>query len=312
VAAETQDSDTSQPGADWGRIADGVFLVGLGIFFFVAQAKGLPDGFWLELVPFWPILLVSLGLRILFAKTRMAWAVLLGPALVLTALFWLGFGARPELPTPGEWRSLSADRPPDIDRVRVLAKLAGVRIDLEARALAPSLVARGRVASRASEPRVQVSEDDGEATLRLTGRRNGIVLIGSRREFWELAVSDRLPLTTELDGAFIHAKLDLRAGQVVYGAVNGAFNSVILHLPRASETVKIRFEGAFNTFDVSVPEGTPVSIQGPGFPLNLVDEGPAKGRLSDDQPGYHVILDGAFNSVDIREDPVDEAPLIDG
>jgi hypothetical protein len=304
--------ETSQPGPDWGRVADGVFLIGLGVFFLVAQEKGLPESFWLELVPFWPILLVSLGIRVLFSKTRMSWAIVLGPLVVLAALFWLGFGDRPPLPPPGEWRPLSADRPPDVDRARILADLASARLDLEARPLAPQLLADGRAASRDSEPRLQVSEDAGEATVRLRGGRSGVVMVAARREHWQLAVSSGLPVSTELEGAFISGNIDLRKGRLAYGAVGGAFNTVVLRLPQPQEPVRIRLEGAFNAFDVTVPEGTPVRIHGPGFPINYLEEGPAERGLSEDGPGYEVILRGVFNSLDIREEPAPQTTGIDG
>jgi hypothetical protein len=70
--------------------------------------------------------------------------------------------------------------------------------------------------------------------------------------------------------------------------------------------VAIRLEGAFNAFDVIVPEGTPVRYEGPGFPIGWVNKGPAHDGLSDEEPGYRVILDGAFTFVDIDEGPAPE------
>jgi hypothetical protein len=287
-------------------VADGVFLAGLGVFFLLATSRGLPDGFWIEAVSFWPVLLVSFGIRIIFEKTRLACGMVLGPLVVLGTLFWLAWGDRPELPPPGEWQALSVDRPEGVDRAKVLVHLGGVSLDLEARPLPPTLLAEGRAAARDNATRLHVTDEEGEATLRLEGRRRGILLIGLRHEIWELGVTDQIPLSLDLSGAGVHADFDLRRGHAADSRVRGAFNTVTLHLPRTAEQVTIQLKGAFNSFDVIVPEGTPVSYEGPGFPFGWVDEGPAADGLSEDEPGYRVILDGAFTFLDIDEGPAPE------
>jgi hypothetical protein len=185
---------------------------------------------------------------------------------------------------------VSVDQPREVDRAKVLVHIGGAHVDIEARALSPTRLAEGRVASRDNERSLRVSEDEGEATVRLKGRRRGIMLIGLRHEIWELGVTDRVPLSVDVSGAALRANLDLRKGHATYGEVSGAFNSVTLRLPRPSHQVAIRLEGAFNAFDVIVPEGTPVRYEGPGFPIGWVNKGPAHDGLPDEEPGYRVIL----------------------
>jgi hypothetical protein len=70
--------------------------------------------------------------------------------------------------------------------------------------------------------------------------------------------------------------------------------------------VEIRLQGAFSDYDVIVPEGTPVRHHGPGFPINFVSKGPATDGISDEEPGYQVIIEGAFTMLDIEEGPAPE------
>ena len=299
-------SDHPRLRADWRRVADGVFLFGLGVFFLLATSRGLPDGFWVEAVSFWPVLLVSLGIRLVFEKTPLAFGMVLGPVVVLATLFWLAWGDRAEFLPPGEWQALSVDRPEGVDRVKVLVHLGGVSVDLEARPLPPTLLAEGRAASRENATRLLLTQEEGEATLRLEGRRRGVLLIGLRHEIWELGVTDRVPVSFDVRGAAVRADLDLRRGHATGGQVRGAFNAVTLRLPRPSEQVTVRLKGAFNSFDVIIPEGTAVRYEGPGYPVGWVNKGPAADGLSDEEPGYRVILDGAFSFVDIDEGPAPE------
>ncbi len=204
------ESDHTRPQAEWRRVADGVFLAGLGVFFLLATSRGLPDGFWVEAMSLWPVLLVSCGIRIVFEKTRLAYGMVLGPAVVLGTLFWLAWGDRPQLPPPGEWQALSVDRPEGVDRAKVLVHLGGVSVDLDARPLPPTLLAEGRAAPRDTATRLRLTDEEGEATLQLKGRRRDFLLVGLRHEVWELGVTNELPLSLDVSGGAVRADFDLR------------------------------------------------------------------------------------------------------
>jgi hypothetical protein len=308
MSSSQRDADTDAPGprTDWGRVADGVGLAGLGVFFLVATTRGLPDGFWVQAVSFWPVLLVSAGIRIVFEKTAWAAGMVLGPVVVVGALFWLAWGHQPKPLPPGEWHEVAVEKPKGTERARVEAELAGVQLNLEARSLGPTLLVQGRAASRDGTPRVDLNERDDEADLRLRGRDGGFTILGMRREVWELGLADSLPLKLDLSGAFIRGAIDLRPGQVDGAKVRGAFNSWTFRLPPPSQRVRIHFQGAFSTFDVKVPEGTAVHYDGPGFPLVWLDRGPARDAIGEGEPGYEVVLEGAFSVVNIEEGPPPE------
>ena len=300
------DTEIPRPRADWGRVADGIFLAGLGVFFLVATTRGLPEGFWIEAVTFWPVLLVSAGIRIVFDKTAFAAGVILGPVVVLSSLFWLAWGHPPVPRPPGDWHAVSGMAPEGTEWVRLNADLAGVHLDVDTRHLKAGLLAEGRAASRDVTPSLRIDEGEDQASVRLDGRRGGFLLIGTRREVWELGLTDALPLEVIVEGVFVRTRADLRTGHLVHAEVNGAFNAASLQLPRPTAPVTIHFKGAFSTYDVTVPEGTPVHLQGPGFPLNFTDEGPAQEGQSDAEPGYNIVVDGAFCAVTIEEGPPPE------
>jgi hypothetical protein len=295
------DVDAPRPRTDWGRVADGIFLAGLGVFFLVAATRGLPEGFWIEAVTFWPVLLVSAGIRIIFDKTAFAAGVILGPLVVLSSLFWLAWGHPPVPRPPGDWHALSAAAPEGTVRARLRADLAGVQLDVDTRHLEAGLLAEGRAASRDGTPRLRIDEGEGQASVRLEGRHGGLLIIGARREVWELGLTETLPLEVIVEGVFIRTRADLRTGRLIHAEVNGAFNAATLQLPRPRAPVAIHLKGAFSSYDVTVPEGTPVFLRGPGFPLNFTDRGPAREGQSEAEPGYNIVVDGAFTAVSIEE-----------
>jgi hypothetical protein len=90
-----------RPDVDWIRVADGIFVAGLGVFVFLNATGRLPWTFWFDALVMWPIVLVTGGLRIAFGRTRRAWLVVTGPLIVLGFLAAMASGRLDG--SPGPW-----------------------------------------------------------------------------------------------------------------------------------------------------------------------------------------------------------------
>jgi hypothetical protein len=294
---------------DWGRVADGVGLAGFGVFLLLATTHGLPPGFWLDALSFWPVLLVSAGIRIVFDRSPLPWAVLLGPLVVLGTLGWLAWGSPPEGAPPGEWHAVSAPRPPGVKRLTLRASSIGGRLEVEARALGSDVLARGREASRRGRAVFRDTEEDHEVKLRLEGGHGrGVVLLPGRKELWQLAVADDVPLRVDVSGVMVRSDLRLEHGRVSQVEIKGPFHAAELRLPSPRERVNVHLEGPFSSYTIVVPEGVPVHVQGPDAPFNLFFRGPARHRPIGDEPGYEIRFAGVFCSLSVEEGPPAAAP----
>lgn len=286
---------------DWRRIADGLFLMGLGVFVLLNTTGQLPWTFWYDALTLWPIVLVSAGLRIAVEHTRVAWLVILGPLAVLATLAGVAGGRLDE--APGPWRPVSAARSESATELTLRGALASSRIDVRARPLEGAALVEGRQGSRASKAQVEAKQEGGEATVTLLGGNHGWDSIRpGRLSRWELDVPETLPLKIDLDGAMIGARFDLAQGSVAGGTFDGAFLGLDLHLPRPKTRVKLGIHGVFNMIDVFVPAGTPVRVRGPGFPFNIVDRG-AGDPKDPATPGYDVDFGGVFCRIGVNEEP---------
>jgi hypothetical protein len=295
---------TRQDGrADWGRAADGIFYIGIAVFLLMNTTGALPWSFWLDAIPLWPLLIVSAGAKLAFERTRMPWLVLLGPAVVLGGLAWTATGAAPE-PRAAEWKSEGPlPRPEGAQRVKLALKLAASRILVEGRELEAGALADASSIQRSPSNRLEVKREGDTAELRLeTGSMSGIAFLPGRRQRWQLGVPTELPLEFDLNGAGVRSRFELTKSRVEGGQVNGVFLATSVALPAPAEPVKLRLKGVFNLLRVSVPEGTPVRVQGTGFPFNLL-----KRRVVGDasRPGYEIKLDGIFSAIaiDVRKPP---------
>jgi len=93
--------------------------------------------------------------------------------------------------------------------------------------------------------------------------------------------------------------LALTVGSKVARRAEGVFIGVAARLPAPREETEIRMNGVFNSLTLTVPEGTPVRVHGPGLPFNAVDRGV---RGAEGRPGYDVSVQGVFSAVDVISD----------
>ena len=279
----------------WRRVSRGLLFVGFGVFFLLTTLDVLPGSFWLEALSYWPVLLVALGLRIIFERSRVPWALLLSPVLILGTLTFVALSG--PMASPTNWKSWRAERAGGVDRWTLDAHLAMAQVDVAARPLGEDLLLKGRSAT-SRKASVRVSEGSGRATVRVRGvQRRWVVGLPSRRNRWDLEVTPDLPLTLDVDAAFAHGDMDLELAPISRLDLDGAFNNLTFRLGEPEQDVRLAFEGAFNNIDLVVPPTTPVWIDTDGF-LQWVDGRPGVDRLSG--PGYRLRMEGAFNRLEIR------------
>lgn len=283
-------------GITWGRVSRGLYLIGFGTILFLNTQDILPWTFWREALVYWPVGLVALGIRLLFERTRAPWMILLGPFLVLGILTWVSLRPTPML--QHSWGALDAARPEDAKSWSLAARMAMVSLDMEARDLPKGKLVEGR-GSPPGRSEVRVTRRRGSPRVRV-GARHGtwkmFTLPGFPRRM-ELGVTRDLPVAVELDLAFVEGTIDLAAAPVSRFEMDGAFNDLKLTLGAPASDVRLEFDGAFTRVTLLVPPETPVHVDADGF-LNFVHGRAGEGSLRG--PGYHLDLDGAFNSLTVR------------
>jgi hypothetical protein len=293
------ESETTRPRADWAKAAEGIQLAGFAVFLLLNTTGVLPWSFWLDAISLWPVLIMSAGVKIAFEKSRAPWLLLFGPALVLGSLAWLASGNRPQAPA-GPWEEALLARPEGTTSVSLEAALVGSRLRFTSATDVPTdRLVDGRSVGRSEKTRLDVRAENGVAEVRLDGGKPNVVFVPRARERWELRLPAELPLDLRIRGAGIGGDLDLTAGSKVTLRAEGVFVGVAARLPAPREETEIRMNGVFNSLTLTVPEGTPVRVHGPGLPFNAVDRGV---RGAEGRPGYDVNMQGVFSAVDVITD----------
>ena len=283
----------------WRRVSRGLNLIGFGVFLLLSTQGLLHSGFWLDTLTYWPVLLVALGLRLMFEHSRVPWAMLLSPMLLMGTLSYVAWGA--PAPVAADWETVRAPRGPRVEAWSLEAELALSDLDLRAGSRARGMLLQGRT-SPSDLGRVRVSDRGKSSRVHLRGghwRSGGVHVLNGRRHLWDVELTDDLPMTLHLASAFVDGELALETLDVTRVDLDGAFNDITLRLGAPRTDTRVDLEGAFNHLELVVPEDTPVRVTTDGF-INLVD------RRSGDRPSsgraYRVHSEGAFNRVVVRSE----------
>jgi hypothetical protein len=287
------------PGVDWVRLADGVFLAGLGVFAYLSATDRLPWTFWFDVLSMWPILLITAGLRIAVGQTRQAWMIVFGPLLVLAVLAGMASG-RLDRAAPGPWQSFSEAHGTEATRVVLAGALHSSRVELVAQSLPEGVALQGRRGSREDRARVERKPDPKTDRITLVNGDYGLAtILPGRMSRWELAATDAVPVGVRLEGAVIGSKIDLTRGALADATFAGVFLGSEMRLPRPKAPVKVTVKGVFNVVELVVPPGTPVRVHGPGLPANVVDRGNGADPFDPANPGYEVRIEGIFSRLGV-------------
>ena len=286
-------------GVDWVRLADGVFLAGLGVFAYLSATGRLPWTFWFDVLTLWPIMLITAGLRIAVGHTRQAWLIVFGPLIVLGLLAGMASG-RLGGAAPGPWQSLSEAHGSQATRVVLSGTLASSRIELAAGPLPEGVALQGRRGSREDKARVERTPDAKTDRIALVNGDYGFAsVVPGRMSRWELTVTDAVPVGVRLEGAMVGSRIDLSRGALADATLAGVFLGAEMRLPRPKAPVRLTVKGVFNAVDLIVPAGTPVRVHGPGLPANVVDRGSGTDPNDPANPGYEVRVEGIFNRLGV-------------
>ena len=279
----------------WRRVSRGLSFIGFGVFLFLSTQGLVHRGFWLDALAYWPVLLIALGLRVTFDRSRAPWAVLFSPLIIMATLSFVAWRG-PE-PPPADWQTVQAVRDPQVQTWSLDARMALADLDLRAGSVAPGMLLQGRTApSNRGSVRLLDRGDSARVSLRDDGW--GSVLPGPRRR-WDVDVADDRPMTLHLDTAFVEGELDLATIEVTRVDLDGAFNDLTLRLGAPRTDTRVDLEGAFNRLELVIPENTPVRVSTDGF-VNLVDH--RSSARTPSGPAYQLRSEGAFNRVVIRSD----------
>ena len=148
----------------WRRVSRGLSFIGFGVFLFLSTQGLVHRGFWLDALAYWPVLLIALGLRVTFDRSKAPWAVLFSPLIIMATLSFVAWRG-PE-PPPADWQTVEAVRDPQVETWSLDASMALADLDFRAGAVAPWMLLQGRTSpSNRGSVRLVGRGDSARVTL---------------------------------------------------------------------------------------------------------------------------------------------------
>ncbi|HKY33265.1 MAG TPA: DUF5668 domain-containing protein [Candidatus Polarisedimenticolia bacterium] len=325
----------------YASLSFGTTLVCLGTVLLLNTMGRLGWGVWFDLFRLWPLLLISIGIRTLFAGTRLHPAALLGPLLVvgvvaMTAGRYSGREPAGGRLAAGAGESIAIECGPPLRRSPFRLRVAFTlgRIDL---------AAGGETGPAAAAP-VSAGQDRGMAgSLRYTGDQprwacsnEGDLWLGrdepggalrvvfpftDHRGAWEARLASPGPVDARFDLLASAASLDLRAFHLSRLDLDMAATTAAIRLgPPAGRTI-VRLNGAASDIRIALPERTCFTLSRDRL-LSVLDldveaSRSRRGRRAvgaacpgggdeaaplGDTPRYEIVSDLPFSSVRIETD----------
>ena len=112
----------------WRRASRGLTFIGVGVFCLLSTQGTLYRGFWFDALSYWPVLLISVGVGLVFGRSRTPWAVLLSPLIIMSTLGYVAW--RGPAPRSTDWTAVQAVGDPGVETWTWQANVALADLDL--------------------------------------------------------------------------------------------------------------------------------------------------------------------------------------
>lgn len=263
-------------------ISAGTTMICVGVILLLNNLGTVGWGVWFDLLRLWPVLLISLGLRLIFSTTALHPLSLLGPALVVLATVWtvLNYQERAAWTESGWLAASDSDElecpaPAEGRPARLDVRFAAGRLRLEtsvspepgAGAASPHAPAAGQgagaiglhgtlryegaVPDRSCRP-------DGAMWLGRPGRRHsihGLFIFGDDDNRWRANLASAHPVEANLSLAAAVADVDLRGFRLTGVELDAAATRATLRLGQPAGRVPVEVDGGVATLTILVPDG---------------------------------------------------------
>jgi len=310
-------------------ISRGVFFICIGAVLLLNTSGWLGWGVWGELLRFWPVLLISLGIRLIFSGTPLHVLSLMGPALVIATTGWVAatWNERSE----SDWSRFDAsgtkaiECPPEAGSgpATLDIEFGAGRLDLAGESLPPAAASAPRAGFRGSlrhagdDPHVECR--GGDVTLRrrsTSGRIRLFVPFDDDGARWEARLASDGPVRLRMDLAASRANLDLRRIRLAGAEIDAAAADLSLRLGVPQGRVSVRLDGAASDVHILAPAGVCVEVSGE-WVLNLIEiegergwrrralpaESSACAKSGPDGPRYEIHYHLPVSSLSVDTEP---------
>lgn len=251
------------------RFRWGILLVQLGILLLLRNMAVINDNFWGELLIYFPIVLIAIGIEKIFTKSRLQFISYLTSIVLFFGAFAIAFSSSMGN-FEGSFFSQSTyqeDYSPEIKKLKVVLKMNNT--DLTIRDSGSDLIL-SRFSKFSRKPKIKFRIDEDIAKINFISR-SGSFLGGAIKintgdpQDWYIRFSDKAPLDFECYGedSDIHLNLSTTPLEKLKLSADNAY--IYLKLGSLEPEVKVKIEGEDSQLRLRIPKKIGLKIYGQDY-----------------------------------------------
>lgn len=248
------------------RFRWGMLLVLLGVILLLQNLDAINNNFWADLVLYFPILLIAIGLEKIFTKTKAQYVAYATTVLIFAGGLWIVLsGSRGG--TDDSFFSETSYSIPNEGKVNSLHAVIDLgQGNLTVRDASDQLF-DGQFREFTVKPEISFTTEGEEGVLKLIGKTKrwlgGMVRIETDdSNDWFLSFSNSLPLTLECTGEESDVHLNLATTPVKRVKVQVNDGAVYLKIGATEPEVAVTVEGENSELRLRVPENAGLKVTG--------------------------------------------------
>ncbi|UCD95404.1 MAG: hypothetical protein JSU69_04975 [Candidatus Zixiibacteriota bacterium] len=247
------------------RLRWGLLFITVGVMFLLNNAGRLDWDYWLELLSWWPLLLIAIGLEKIFLKTKLQVISYLAPIVLVAGMVYVavdtgGRSYRRDFFTTYSW---STEPDQAIEKIDAVIDHGGSDLYISRTGFD---LASARFDRFSRKPDIDFSKSGSVAKLEITRRGriySGIVIGGHRHSRdWRLSFSDDVPLKLKCIGDESEVSLNLESVPLESLILQNDDGDVYLKIGDRVALVNVEIDGYDADFRLKIPDGCGIKVQG--------------------------------------------------
>jgi len=247
------------------RLGWGLLLITAGVMLLLNQSGHLDWDYWLDLLEWWPLILIAIGLEKIFSKTKLKFISYLAPLTLVAAMVWVAVDVGPD-----RWSRSFTERynwKTELDKSveKIDAVIDHGRRDLTVSRSGINL-ASVKFDRATRKPDIDFKKSDGIAELKIssTGERRSPIIISGRGYYrdWRASFTDEVPLQLKCTGYESDVDLNLEMIPVEMLTVDNDDGNIYMKIGSRTALVKVHAGGDNADVRIRLPEGCGVKIEG--------------------------------------------------
>jgi hypothetical protein len=248
------------------RFRWGLLLISFGVLLILSNADVIGGDFWWELLVWWPILLIAIGIEKIFLKTRLEFISYLAPFLIVATMVYVAIETGPDYDRDGIFSRYRWSEEIDPSVHSIKARVDHDRADIRV-GHTGTYLATARIDRFIRKPDIDFSKSDGVAEINISPRigcGGNIVIFGKHRRWndWLVSFSDETALDLSCYGDRSDVDLNLQSIPLEKLLVENDDGEIYLKVGTLKPRLEINITGEDARLRLRVPEQAGLKVSG--------------------------------------------------